>query len=125
MKLKPVIPVIPVLLVFALLLTACGGLFPGRTQSPAATIEVETTAEPEPEDNPDSELAAEATPELTPEPAPVYDLNFTVGGQTYAYSALDYAMKLQEKPQASMQNLGTALYWYYDAANTYFSGLTA
>ncbi len=66
---------------------------------------------------------------LEVEEIPAFELNdkqtFTVGGQTYAYSALDYAMKLQEKPQASMQNLGTALYWYYDAANTYFSGLTA
>ncbi len=107
MKLKPVIPVIPVLLVFALLLTACGGLFPGRTQSPAATIEVETTAEPEPEDNPDSELAAEATPELTPEPAPVYDLNFTVGGQTL--SAATESLDLTQATPEEIDRLITVL----------------
>ena len=45
---------------------------------------------------------------------------FTVGASTYQFSVLDYALVLQLKGGEAERNLGTALYWYNEAANAYY-----
>ena len=64
---------------------------------------------------------------LEVEEIPAYELAdeqiFKVGDSTYKYSALHYAMALQYSDDNDQKNLGTALYWYYDAAKTYFDSV--
>lgn len=54
---------------------------------------------------------------------PAYELDqrktFTVGSHEYYYSAMDYAAIMQTKTQEE-KDLGTALYWYNQAAKEYF-----
>lgn len=45
---------------------------------------------------------------------------FTVGTNTYSYSVMDNAQKLQSRSKQAEQDLGTALYWYNQAAHAYF-----
>lgn len=61
------------------------------------------------------------------EEIPAYELakkqTFTIRSTTFEYSALDYAMALQYTGDTNEKNLGTAMYWYYAAAKTYFDSL--
>ena len=72
------VSVLAVLLTCALLLSGCGGIFPGRA-TPTPDPTPEPTVAPTP--------APAPTPEPTPTPAPVYDLNFSVGGTPLSASA--------------------------------------
>ena len=90
------VSVFAVLLICAMLLSGCGGIFPGRT-SPTP----EPTAAPTPEPTPIP------TPEPTPEPTPVYDLSFTVGGQQL--SAVTESLDLTQASAEEIDRLITVL----------------
>ncbi len=45
---------------------------------------------------------------------------FTIGSVSHSCSALDYGIKLQSSSSQAAQDLGTALYWYNQAAKNYF-----
>ncbi len=45
---------------------------------------------------------------------------FTIGGQTYNYSVLDYAKALLMKGDNNAKALAQATYWYNNAANNYY-----
>lgn len=45
---------------------------------------------------------------------------FTIGGQSYRYSAMQFAQKMQARNRAGEYNLANALYWYSEAAKAYF-----
>ena len=46
---------------------------------------------------------------------------FSVNGETFKYSALDYVKKLLVSANASYRDLAAATYWYNQAANVYFN----
>lgn len=48
---------------------------------------------------------------------------FTIGTNTYEYSALDFAQRMQQNENSTQadKDLGTALYWYNLAANAYYA----
>ena len=87
-----ILSVLAVLLLCSLPLSGCGGIFPNR-----GTSTPEPTSAPMPE--PTSSPVPTPEPELTPEPTPVYDLNFTVGGQQLSVSteSLDLTMASAEE----------------------------
>ncbi len=99
MKHKPV-SVLAFLLVCAMLLSGCGGIFPGRA---SPTPEPITTPPPTPEPI----ATPTPTPEPTPEPAPVYDLSFTVGGQQL--SAATESLDLTQASAEEIDRLITVL----------------